>query len=252
MRDMDDLAIGRLFRELRVRLGWPQRVVAAKAGIAQTTYSAIERGAFSRTPIATLRDVAAVLEVRLVLEPRWRGSAVDRVLSSRHARMSEIVSKLLLERGWEIRPEASFSHFGERGVVDILAWHASTRTILIVELKTELVDVNDLLGVTDRRRRLAAVIAAPYGWRPAQVATWVVVAESRTNRRRLSTVRTIVRAALPADGHAMSRWLVRPVGPIAALSFLTDSSGGGDSQRCAPRLRVRPRRLNDARRREAA
>ena len=41
---MDDLAIGRVLRELRIRLGWPQRVVAAKARISASAYSEIERG----------------------------------------------------------------------------------------------------------------------------------------------------------------------------------------------------------------
>jgi transcriptional regulator with XRE-family HTH domain len=249
---MDDMALGKLFRELRVRLGWTQRLVAEKCGVSQSTYSAIERGSFARMPIATVREVAAVLEVRLVIEPRWRGAAIDRILSSKHAHMTELVSSVLIAHGWEIRPEVSFNHFGERGVVDILAWHAATRTLLIVELKTELADVNDLLGTMDRRRRLASKIAEPFAWRPNSVAAWVVVAESRTNRRRLAAVRTAVRAALPADGRAMSKWIARPDGPIGVLSFLTDSGRSNQSQSCAPRLRVRPPRPNVAQPRQAA
>jgi Holliday junction resolvase-like predicted endonuclease len=99
--------------------------------------------------------------------------------------MTETVARMLMDAGWEVRPEVSFSHYGERGVVDLVAWHAASRTLLLVELKTELVDINDMLAVTDRRRRLAANIAEPFGWLPAAVASWVVVAESRTNRRRL-------------------------------------------------------------------
>ena len=237
---MDDLAFGRLLRELRIRLGWPQHVVATKAGISPSAYSRIERGALGDVPIGKLRRVAAVLEVRLVLEPRWRGAGIDRVLSTRHGQLTEQVGRLLLERGWEIRPEVSFSHYGERGVVDIVAWHAASRTVLLVEVKTELVDANSLLAVTDRRRRLANHIVAPFGWQPRHVAEWVAVADSRTNRRRLAAVRTVIRAALPADGHAIARWLRQPDGPIAAFSFLTDSHVTIASQRSAPRMRVRP------------
>ena len=152
---MDDLRVGRLLRKLRIGLGWPQHVVAAKAGISRTSYSEMELGRVDGISLGRLRKVAAVLEVRLVLEPRWRGAGVDRLLSSGHAAMSESVTRLLLNAGWEVRPEVSFNHFGERGVVDLIAWHAATRTLLLVELKTELADINDLLGVTDRRRRLA-------------------------------------------------------------------------------------------------
>ena len=48
---------------------------------------------------------------------------------------------------------------GERGVIDILAWHAATRTLLVIELKTEIVDINELMGTVDRKRRLAATVA---------------------------------------------------------------------------------------------
>ncbi len=241
---MDDLAIGRLFRELRIRLGWPQRVAAAKAGMARSSYSEIEHGLIGKVPIAKLRKVASVYEVRLRLEPSWRGAAIDIVLSARHAAMAERVTKLLREAGWDVRPEVSFNHFGERGVVDLLAWHAASRTLLVVELKTELADVNNLLAVNDRRRRLAAKIAEPFGWQPLVVAQWVVVAESRTNERRLSAHRTVLRAAFPADGRAVGGWLAHPGGPLAALSFLPDSGASSTRRAAAPRLRVRQPRAS--------
>lgn len=241
---MDDLAIGRVFRALRIRLGWPQRVAAAKAGISTTSYSEIERGWIDRVPIGKLRKIGAIYEVRVVLEPRWRGAALDRAFASRHAAMAEAITKLLVGAGWEVRPEVSFNHFGERGVVDLVAWHAGTRTVLLVELKTELADINNLLGVTDRRRRLAATIADPFGWSPSQVAQWVVVAESRTNRRRLGEHRTVLRAAFPSDGRAISGWLANPRDALAALWFLPDSGGSAVRQPRAPRLRIRMKRAS--------
>jgi hypothetical protein len=166
--------------------------------------------------------------------------------------MAELVTQILLGAGWEVRPEVSFSWYGERGVVDLVAWHEQTRTLLLIELKTELVDIGGLLEVTDRRRRLAARIAAPFGWVPSTVAQWVVVAEGRTNRRRLAAARTVVRAAFPSDGRAMAKWLGRPLGSMAVLSFLPDIGGAGSSQRCAPRLRVRGARSSVGLRAEAA
>jgi hypothetical protein len=81
--------------------------------------------------------------------------------------------------GWVSEPEVSFSIYGERGIIDVLAWHPVRRILLMIELKTELVDINDLMGSADRRRRLGAVIARDRGWDPAAIATWVVLAESR-------------------------------------------------------------------------
>lgn len=227
-------------------------MVSERAGISRGSYSEIERGRIDAVPLGRLRKVAAVLEVRLALKPRWRGAALDRVLSSRHASMTEAVTRMLLEAAWQVQPEVSFNHFGERGVVDIVAWHAEARVILLVELKTELVDPNDLLAVTDRRRRLAAVIGAPFGWEPLIVGQWVVVAESRTNQRRLAEHRAALRAAFPADGRSVAGWSARPVHPVSALWFLPDSSPGSVRRRRAPRLRVRPRGLSVSRADEPA
>ena len=239
---MEDLAIGRLLRELRIRLGWPQRRVAASAGISRSAYSEIEHGLIGKVPLEKLRKVAGVLEVRLRLEPSWRGAGIDIVVSARHTGMAELVAQLLIDAGWDVRPEVSFNHFGERGVVDLLAWHVATRSLLLVEVKTEIADVSNLLAVADRRRRLASAIAAPFDWLPATVAQWVVVAESRTNERRLAAHRAFIRAAFPADGRAIRGWLRNPHGPIAALSFLPGSSGSSARRRAAPTQRVRDAR----------
>jgi transcriptional regulator with XRE-family HTH domain len=243
---VDDLAVGRLFRQIRVRLGWPQKTVASRADISEGAYSAIERGFLETVPLGKLRRVAAVLEVRLPLDPRWRGAAVDRLVSSRHAQMTEVVARMLIDAGWEIRPEASFNHFGERGVVDIVAWHGAMRTVMLIEIKTELVDIGELLAVSDRRRRLAAKIVEPFGWRPVSVASWIVVAESRTNRRRLEEHRSAIRSAFPADGRSIAGWLRRPKDSISAFWFLPNFSGTSLRPGPAPRHRVRSRTVNVA------
>ena len=236
---MDDLGIGRLLRKLRIRLGWPQYVVAAKAGVSRTTYSQIELGRFDGVALSRIRKVAAVLEVRLVLEPRWRGAGVDRLISAGHATMSESVTRLLLRAGWEVRPEVSFNHFGERGIVDLVAWHPATRTLLLVELKTELADINDLLGVTDRRRRLAGHIAEPLGWTPTTIGQMIILADGRTNRRRLAQHHALLRAAFPSDGRSIPGWLAKPRGSLSALWFLPNSAPSVERRAATPRLRVR-------------
>jgi hypothetical protein len=166
--------------------------------------------------------------------------------------MTEVVTRLLIDAGWQVRPEVSFNHFGERGVVDIVAWNAQYRATLLVELKTELADVNDLLAVTDRRRRLAAVIAEPFEWRPEIVGQWVVVAASRTNERRVADHRAVIRSAFPTDGRSIAGWLARPDRGASALWFLPDSPGVGRRRRSGPTQRVRAPRSNVLPRTEAA
>ena len=114
--------------------------------------------------------------------------------------------------GWTIVPEVSFSIYGERGVIDILAWHAATRCLLVIELKTLIVDVQALVGDVDRKRRLARRIARERGWDAASVSSWVIVVRDATNERRVAAHRTMLRAALPTDGRAMRGWLLSPEG----------------------------------------
>ena len=144
-------------------------------------------------------------------------------MNAAHAALHESLARHLgRSAGWTWLPEVSFSIYGERGVIDILAWHAATRCLLIIELKTSIVDPQELVAVMDRRVRLGARIAADHGWRPATVSAWVVVADTRTNHRRVLRHAGLLRTAFPADGHQVRAWLRRPSGSINALSFWTD------------------------------
>jgi hypothetical protein len=50
--------------------------------------------------------------------------------------LDEAVTRLLADDGWEAVPEVTYSIFGERGSID-LAWHPASRTLLVIELKSE-------------------------------------------------------------------------------------------------------------------
>ena len=171
---------------------------------------------------------------------RWRGGELERLLDAGHAAMHEEIARLFAATdGWVAVPEVSFSIFGERGVIDILAWHEPTRSLLVIELKTEIVDVNELMGTIDRKRRLAPTIARERGWIPSSVCVWVIVADSSTNRRRVRAHRTTLRAAFPTDGKTINGWLAGPGAPIACLSFWSNSPASRVKSDLATRKRVR-------------
>lgn len=186
----------------------------------------IERGRVAAVPVAKVRRVAAALDARVDMVVRWQGGDLGRLVSARHAAMHEVMARFFASRpSWDIEPEVSFSIWGERGTIDILAWHAVAGAVLVVELKTELVDLNELLGTLDRKRRLAAQVASERGWDAASVSVWVVIADGRTNRRAVARHRAVIRNKLPTDGRGAARWLDRPVGSCAALSFLPHVHG---------------------------
>lgn len=236
---MDDVRVGAAFRAVRVRRGWRQRDVADKAGASRTQVSLIERGHIGSVTFDNLRRVAAVLDMRIDVLARWRAGELDRLLNSRHSALGNAVARWLDQLGWQVAPEVSFAISGERGVIDLLAWHAPTRTLLVIEIKTEIVDIGELIGIVDRKTRLAPRIARDRRWYPSTVATWVVVGDGPTNRRRLAAHAAILRAAFPSDGRSMRKWLAAPSGRIAALSFFSDDRPSNPKTGFASQKRVR-------------
>jgi hypothetical protein len=204
----------------------------------------IEQGRLGSVPFGKIRAVAAAVDARLDAVVRWQGGELTRLVSARHARMHEIMARRFRALpGWISEPEVSFSIYGERGIIDILAWHRTSRILLVIELKTEVVDLNEMLGTLDRKRRLAGVIARDREWSPVAVNTWVVVADSRSNRRAIDEHATVVRAKLPIDGRGVGRWLQKPGGRFDALSFLPKVQGLHPGVDPAPIRRViKPRR----------
>ena len=241
---MNDQQVGAAFRAIRIRRPLRQLDVATMAEVSTATISRFERGHFDHLSLATMRRVAAVLDIRLETVARWRGSDLDRVVNARHAALHESVAQAFSRLdGWEARPEVSFAIYGERGIVDILAWHAEARALLVIELKTEIVDVNELMGSVDRKRRLARGMARDLGWAVAGVSVWVIVSEGRTTRRRIAEHRAVLQAAFPADGKAIMEWLLAPGTPVAALSTWSTARSGTS---LAPKKRVRSRERSAA------
>ena len=247
---MDDQRIGWSLRSIRVRKRWRQEDLAARAKVSRWVVMRIEQGRLASVPLGKIRAVATALDARVDAVVRWQGGDLSRLVSARHSRMHEIIARYLSGvSGWIVEPEVSFSIYGERGIIDVLAWHPTTRILLVIELKTEVVDLNEMLGTLDRKRRLAWVIAKDRDWDPIAVGTWIVVADSRTNRRTVAEHGAVLRAKLPMDGRGVARWLRRPNGSIHALSFLPNGQGVHLGVDPAPIRRVvrpqtRPRRVD--------
>jgi transcriptional regulator with XRE-family HTH domain len=229
---MSDLQVGRVFRAVRLRLGSRQQDVADQAGVSRQVVSRIECGHLDQVSPAALRAVARVLSVHLELTARWRGGDLDRLLNRRHAALHEAALGMFAGlAGWHVVSEVSFNVWGERGIIDLVGWNEEHRALALGELKSEFVDPGELVGTMDRRERLAAAIVESRGWRPLVVGMWVIAADTRTNRRHLAASRKLLRGAFPADGHAMARWLVRPVTSIRGLSFVSVPRVAGEGKR---------------------
>lgn len=221
IRVVDDVQVGRRFRALRHRLGWRQVDLAQRAGVSHTVVSLVERGRLEEVTLRKLRRIARELEAELVNVLRWRGGDLDRLVDEGHARIVGLVTELLRAEGWQIRLEVSYSVYGERGSIDILAWHPTARVLLVVEVKTDLVVVEATLRKHDEKARLAPRIAGDqFGWRPTAVARLIVLPSLSTQRRRVERHASVMNAAYPLRGVAVRQWLAQPTGAAAGLLFL--------------------------------
>jgi transcriptional regulator with XRE-family HTH domain len=237
---VDDQRIGAAFRAIRLRKGLRQSDVGKLAGVSRWVVARIERGRLREVSLSAFRRVAEGLDAYIEIRVRWEGADLDRLMNSRHSALHEVVARRFTALdGWTMSPEVSYSIYGERGVIDVMAWHAATRTLLVVELKTLLVDVNDLMGSMDRRRRLATRMARERGWFPILVSAWVAVADTSTNHRRLRDHAAVLRTAFPDDGRRLRRWLPQPNGSVAVLSFLSAATPSGRKHDFRPIRQVR-------------
>ena len=232
---MDDLRIGRVARALRLRLGLRQGDVAAQAGCSQSEVSLLERGRVSGMSLRRLRAFFAAFDAELVVFVRWRGGSLDRLLDARHATLAELTTRRLEASGWVVAPEVTYSVYGERGSIDLLAWHPGTRTLLVIELKTEVASIEETLRRHDQKVRLAPGVARErFGWEPAVVARLIVLPEDRTARRRVEQHRSVFRRAYPLGNAAIRRWLDAPGGASGGILFLSDTSLARTQRRVRP------------------
>jgi transcriptional regulator with XRE-family HTH domain len=211
---MDERRVGRALHVLRRAGGLRQRDVAARAGVAQATVSAIERGHSSATSLRTLERVFDVVEGDVAVVIRYRGGELDRLLDEGHAATVTELATLLRADGWRVDVEVSFNHYGDRGSIDLLAYHTATRTLLVVEVKTEIASAEETLRRLDVKARVAPLLAPErFGEKPARAVRLLAVRSSTVNRQRVARLETLFGPTFPLRGRALAAWLRSP-GPI--------------------------------------
>ena len=223
---MQDIVVGRLARALRQRLRLRQADVGVRAGLSQGAVSLVERGHLDRLPIRRVRRLFAVFDAEVVLVVRWRGGEIDRLLDKAHAALGSVVTSHLTALGWELQPEVSYSVYGERGSIDLLGWHARSRALLVIELKTEITSVEETLRRHDAKVRLAPAIAVSrFGWEARSTSRLLALPADRTSRRQIARHEALFARTYALRTVAVRRWLVAPVGSMTGIAFVSDTAG---------------------------
>jgi transcriptional regulator with XRE-family HTH domain len=212
--------VPRTVRLLRRHHGWRQADLGRRAQLSRDTISRCEIGRFGGVTIDSLDRIAEALGAHLVVELRWQGADLDRLVDGAHAAIVEAVAARLRVAGWAVQPEVSFNHYGDRGSCDLVARHSSTRMLLVVEAKTALGNIQETLRRLDVKARIAPILAEQLGWpAPTSVARALVILATRTNRRIVERHAETF-SVFPTRGRAATNWLRQPaVRPDALMWF---------------------------------
>jgi transcriptional regulator with XRE-family HTH domain len=218
---MDDRTVGLVLRALRRRRGWRQADVAVRAGCSQALVSNVERGHLEGVTVATLRSLFSAVDGRLVLEPRWRGAAMDRLLDADHAAIANAVATRLQAAGWQVLIEVTYAIGADRGSIDVLGVHPAYRAALAAEIKSDVPSVEATGRKLDEKQRLASrIVRDRLGWTPAVVGAVLVLPDVTRLRNLLAGPGATLARMFPVDSRRVSRWLRQPIGPFAATWFV--------------------------------
>jgi transcriptional regulator with XRE-family HTH domain len=237
---MRDEKNGRILRMLRIKKSWRQVDVAEAAGLSRTAISRHELGLLDDANVGAVRLHAAALGLRAELVLIGRGGDLAKMTDEEHAAIVEHTAAALTEHGWLVDAETSFNHYGDRGRFDLLAFHPATGRLLVVEVKTELTDLQDLLGVLDVKERLAKRVAAEHGWAATSVSTLLAVAGTDLARKTVAAHPALF-ASFTIGRGASALWTTALDRPRRTLIWVPPSRAGRTDWR-AGRKRVRPHR----------
>jgi transcriptional regulator with XRE-family HTH domain len=211
---MESVVIGRLLRMVRLRKRWTQTGVGARAKLSAATIGRHENGIIGS--VRALESHAAVFALRVDVRIVGRAGELVRLADDEHAAIVESLATWFRAQGFQVDVEASFSEWGERGRVDLLAFDPVTGTLVIVEVKSLLVDLQDLFGALDVKQRLAASIAGRKGWAPTRTMVVLAVADTSANREAVRSHpsmfngfarRALTRGALLAGQTRILHWV---------------------------------------------
>ena len=157
-----------------------------------------------------------------------------------HATLQSAWANRLRRWGWLVWVEVSFNHYGDRGRVDLVAWHPILRILCVVEIKTQLADAQGTLGPLDVKVRVGRRIASSLGLPPPRLVVPVlIVRDTVTNRRRLGRVAPLF-DEFAHRGRAAIGCLRHPERITGGMLILSDlASAPGVSVRRVGRERIR-------------
>lgn len=204
----------RAIRDSRRQFGWSQRQLGARAGVSQPTVSRIELGRASALDLFAIERllVALGVEARLsVRRPFVKDPPGQR--DAAHARCSAYVGRRLEAAGWEVGPEVEIGGGRIRGWLDLLAFDATSRRMLLVEVKTEIRDIGEIERTMAWYEREACAAARRFGWLPRELASTLLLLATESNDSSVRFQREIFARSFPGRSDGLAQRLDEPGAP---------------------------------------
>ena len=216
--------IGLGLRDARRALRLTQQEASDRAGIAQASWSRIERGAAPTASLETLASCAAAVGVQLATFVEARPGA-DLPRDLEHLRRQQLVVAVAAAGGWAARPEAPVDQDSRRSrSIDVHLSRRHDREQVVVEIEDLVTDGGAVF------RNLADKVAAVRrtGGAEADVRGVLVLRATARNRATLASFPDLFRARFPASSSDWLRSLIDPAAPLPAGDGLLWSSSRGD------------------------
>jgi DNA-binding XRE family transcriptional regulator len=198
--------LARTVRDVRLALGWSQRELARRSEIAQSTVCRIERAVLDDLTFDTAALILDVLGVRvsLVLQAPFiadRGWQRD----AGHARCLAYVARRLRRLGWTVVTEVEIVTGSSHGWIDVLAYRESDGLLLIIEVKTDLVDLGKLQRQVSWYERAAWEAARQQGWSPRRAISAVLVLATERTFEQIEDNRELLRQSFPLSARGLGQ-----------------------------------------------
>jgi transcriptional regulator with XRE-family HTH domain len=213
----DDLRQQVAVAVVRVRRarGWSQRRLAVEAGVSQSTVARAEQGVGGSVEALERLLRAAGARARIheppAAEPR-RSDLLHRVGVG-------TLRRLFTRAGMQVATEQPVVDGGIRGWIDLLAFDESISRVVLVEFKSELLDLGGTVRQVERYARSVLQPARALGWRPKEIVVALVVLATEDADAFVATNRAELADAFPARGRAAARAMLDG-GPIGGRALV--------------------------------
>lgn len=193
------IGVGGMVLGLRTAVGWSQDELGRRAGVSQPLVSLVEHGRLAGLTFATADRLVQAMGGRLVVgleAPQLEDRKRQR--EPVHARLVAAVATRLTADGWIAATEVEVGGDRSRGWMDVFAWRPATHGLLVLEIKTDLVDLGQAQRQLGWYEREAQRAAGRLGWAADRTASGLILLSTAQNDRRVRENREAIDAAFPA------------------------------------------------------